>query len=469
MFFIIGIFLSSLVRPTLVHFVLRQQELTTVVFANRLAAEHLFAEDFKKPADENSRVRFEAFVDGLQIPGLFRVKFWNPDGVIVYSDEPRLIGQKFSLTEGLQGALDLKSVAEIEKFKEGDPHHEYETSFVEGLEIYAPITFGASPKIIGIFEAYARTGFLNEQINELRNLFIGRIIISLTLMFLALSFIVWRASRTVARQGVKLQAYATGLERMVEDRTKKLKEASESEIKKAKELIKLKDQFVFVAAHELRTPANAIKWGLDAFKMDSPDIFEKKKSFLDIIKNSNERLLRLVTDLLEVARIEGTTITIDINKVSIPESLGEAIKETEGMAKSSGVGVVNNIPKDISYVLADPVRLKEVFINLLTNAIKYNKERGVITISSEQKDSLVIIHVADEGIGISSEDQKHVFEKFWRSESVHGIEGTGLGLFIVKQLVELMNGEIWFESKPQQGTVFSFSLKKYLGDKRNKS
>jgi len=87
-FFAIGVFLSSLVGPTLINFILRQQELNTVVFANRLAAEHLVPEDFKSSANDEARVRFEAFINNLQIPGLFRVKFWNPEGVIVYSDEP---------------------------------------------------------------------------------------------------------------------------------------------------------------------------------------------------------------------------------------------------------------------------------------------------------------------------------------------------------------------------------------------
>ena len=99
--------------------------------------------------------------------------------------------------------------------------------------------------------------------------------------------------------------------------------------------------------------------------------------------------------------------------------------------------------------------------------VKYNKEGGGVTISSEQKGDMIVVHVSDEGIGISPENQKHVFEKFWRAEAVHGIEGTGLGLFIVKQLIKLMNGKIWFTSLPQKGTTFSFSLKKAPSTKKN--
>jgi len=457
-FIILGVFLSSLVEPVLIKFILREQELISVVFVNRIVAEHLLPEDFTKPATEESKRRFETFIHNLQTPGLFRIKFWNPEGVIVYSDEEELIGRTFPLNEGLQKALDLKAHAELETFDPNDPRYAYEISFGEGLNVYAPITFGASPEVIGVIETYARAGFLRQQINELKNLFILRIILSLAFMFAVLSFIVWRASRTVDRQRKKLQEYATGLERMVEERTHQLKEAMERQAKQANELLRLKDQFVFIAAHELRVPASAIKWGLEVLESKQPRFFKQEKKLFDILRQGNERLLALVSDILGVARIEGKTLRVELKPVSLFDIASESVGELQPLAQEHEVTVYQEIPQDIPTMLADPIRLKEVLINLLSNAIKYNSKGGEVRISIDGKDGRAVIHVADTGIGISSEDQKRVFEKFWRAKETQGIEGTGLGLFIVKQLIELMRGKIWFESQPGKGTTFSFTL-----------
>ena len=148
-FIALGVFLSTLIAPALKTFILDQRELDSVVFANRLAADILSPEDFARPAiDEEHIARFERFTTLLQVPGLFRIKIWNPDGTIIYSNEQRLIGVKFQLSEGVIKALSLEASAKIEIFNTNDPHHKYELQFVEGLEVYAPITFGNSAEVI---------------------------------------------------------------------------------------------------------------------------------------------------------------------------------------------------------------------------------------------------------------------------------------------------------------------------------
>ncbi|MCH7529983.1 HAMP domain-containing histidine kinase [Patescibacteria group bacterium] len=459
-FIALGVFLSTLIAPALKTFILDQRELDSVVFANRLAADILSPEDFARPAiDEEHIARFERFTTLLQVPGLFRIKIWNPDGTIIYSNEQRLIGVKFQLSEGVIKALSLEASAKIEIFNTNDPHHKYELQFVEGLEVYAPITFGNSAEVIGVIETYSRTGFINQQINKLKTLFTQRVALSLVIMFAVLSFIVWRASRTVDLQGRELSKYASGLEKMVDTRTRELKETTQREIDKANELVKLKDQFVFVAAHELRTPANAIKWGLSAIESKHPEIVKEEKESFDILRNSNERLLFLVQDILNVARIEGKTLQLKLANISAVSAITDAEAEVKSMAAERSVAIENTVKQDTPAIVGDEMRLKEVLVNLLTNAVKYGKAGGVVTISSEVKDDSVIFHVANEGMGISPQHQKHIFEKFWRAKTSQDIEGTGLGLFIVKQLVELMSGEIWFKSKPGEGTIFSFSLK----------
>jgi len=468
-FVVLGVFLSTLIEPVINEFILEQRELNSVVFANRLAAEILKPEDFTKPVrTERDVARFEQYTKLLQVPGIFRIKVWNSEGVIIYSDEKKLIGQKFSLPEGAEKAFNLEATAKIEEFDADDLHHEYEKSFIKGLEVYVPITFGNSTEVVGVVETYSRTGFIEKQISELKVFFTERVALSLLIMFLVLSLIVWRASRTVDRQKKELSDYAIGLEKMVETRTKQLKRATEREIDKANELLKVKDQFVFIAAHELRTPASAIKWVLGSMELKYPKMFKEEEKSFSVLRKSNNRLLGLVQDILNIARIESKTVDITLEKVSAPETVSDAMDETKGLAEKFNVVVENKIQENTPNILSDPIRLREVFVNLISNAIKYSKKGDVVTIASEVKNDRVVFHIIDEGIGMSAEQQKHVFEKFWRAEAVKYTEGTGLGLFIVKQLVELMSGEIWFKSEPEKGTTFSFSFKKSDSVAKNK-
>ena len=236
-------------------------------------------------------------------------------------------------------------------------------------------------------------------------------------------------------------------------------ESKRLQSKQAKEIIKLKDQFVFIVAHELRTPANAIKWGLSSLRNELPELAIKGKELFDIIKQGSNQLLFLVEDFLKVARLESGTIKITLKKISANDAFTEACKEVQQLVHEQNNTIDYHIKSDIPLVWGDSVKLKEVFVNLLSNAIKYGRESTNISLSTEVKNGAVLFHITDKGIGLSHEDQKHIFEKFWRSKNVHEAEGTGLGLFITKQLVELMSGRIWFTSKFGEGTTFSFSLK----------
>lgn len=237
----------------------------------------------------------------------------------------------------------------------------------------------------------------------------------------------------------------------------KVVEARRRESKQAKELLELKDQFVFVAAHELKTPATAIQKGMELLEEKGQDFFEKEKDLVKIVKSSNERLLSLVQDLLEVARIQGKTIHVDLSPVSVQKTYEDAIKELEAKARDRNIEVQANFADELPAVLADERRLKEIFINFLSNAIKYSdQENGKVWIEAKQTGGGVEISVNNNGAQISKEDQKHVFQKFWRSESAQKstIEGTGLGLFIVQQLAEMMEGKVRFTSEPDKTSFF---------------
>lgn len=230
------------------------------------------------------------------------------------------------------------------------------------------------------------------------------------------------------------------------------------EVLRHREVLAMKDQFVFVAAHELRTPANAIRWALESLEAKKSPFVEEEKEIFNSLELSCSRLLDLVKDLLEISRIETGAISIHLQLVPVIEVIKESIDSLAVHAKKSNITIESKVAEGLPPVFADRSRLKEVFDNLITNAIKYNKKNGSVIITAEREAGGVFIHIRDQGKGVSLEDQGHIFEKFWRSVDVHAIEGTGLGLFIVKQLMTLMHGRVTFSSEPGLGTVFSVHL-----------
>lgn len=238
-----------------------------------------------------------------------------------------------------------------------------------------------------------------------------------------------------------------------------------------KQLEQLKDEFVFIAAHELRTPVAAMK-GYLSLILDglAGPVTEKTKEFIQKVINSNNRLIQLVNDLLEVARSEAGRLTIKVSAIDIVQPIKDVLSELQSLADKSSVKLVYepvlaetsagkpaaNIPK----AMADADRLKEVIVNLVGNSIKYMGGAGTVAITHEVQDKNLITHVRDTGLGMSKEAQAKLFEKFYRvqTEKTKDITGTGLGLFIVKEIIEKMNGKILVESEEGKGSTFSFSL-----------
>lgn len=228
-----------------------------------------------------------------------------------------------------------------------------------------------------------------------------------------------------------------------------------------KQLQELKDEFVFIAAHELRTPVAAMK-GYLTLILDgiTGPVTEKTKDFIQKVINSNNRLIQLVNDLLEVARSEAGRLTIKVSAIDIVQPIKEVLSELQSLADKSSVKLIYEPAVDIPKAMADSDRLKEVIVNLVGNSIKYMGGAGTVTISHELTAHELITHVNDTGLGMSKESQAKLFEKFYRvqTEKTKDVTGTGLGLFIVKEIMEKMNGRIFVESEEGKGSTFSFSL-----------
>ncbi|MDP3697662.1 MAG: sensor histidine kinase [Candidatus Taylorbacteria bacterium] len=228
-------------------------------------------------------------------------------------------------------------------------------------------------------------------------------------------------------------------------------------LKKLKELEK---EFVFIAAHDLRTPVSAMKGYLSmVLAGDYGQVTPSVKDVLVKVTNANQRLVQLVNDLLQVARAEAGRIPVKVASIDIRQPINEILIELKPLADQKNIVIVYESPEQPA-VLADAERLKEAMVNLVGNAIKYTLGSGTVTISHEVKDNSLVTHIKDTGMGMSIEAQKNLFEKYYRveNEKTNNIQGTGLGLFIVKQLLEKMNGFVWAVSEEGKGSTFSFSL-----------
>ena len=234
------------------------------------------------------------------------------------------------------------------------------------------------------------------------------------------------------------------------------------DITKEKQLEEMKLDFVSMAAHELRTPLTSIRGYLSVFMEENKDKFDATQNmFLHRISIAVQQLLGLTENLLNASRIEKGVFTVSMQTVDWVANVAEAVEEFLERARDKKISLTFIKPQQGTFfVKADKVRINEVLLNLLSNAISYTGENGKISVSIEQKGQEVITHVKDTGAGIPKNAIPHLFTKFFRvsAKISQGTKGTGLGLYISKAIVERHGGRIWVESEVGKGSTFSFSL-----------
>ncbi len=246
----------------------------------------------------------------------------------------------------------------------------------------------------------------------------------------------------------------------LQDEVDKATEELQSANIKLQELDKLKDEFVSLASHELRTPMTAIKGSISTILEGyAGEINSQQKDFLTAAYNENDRLIRLVNNLLNISRIEAGRFTFTITKLDLDKLISEIVGNLQMAAAEKQLYLKYQDDNKPTYVFGDEDKVKEIIINLIGNGIKFTHEGG-ITVSSQIKDNLVVTSVIDTGHGIATEDQEMLFKKFSQVGKSYTKQagGTGLGLYISKQMVEGMKGKIWLESTLGKGSTFYFSL-----------
>lgn len=234
------------------------------------------------------------------------------------------------------------------------------------------------------------------------------------------------------------------------------------DISREKIVERMKTEFVSIAAHQLRTPISAIKWTLRMLlDGDFGPINREQKEFLEKTYQSNERMIHLINDLLDVTRIEEGRYLYNITTVQLENIISNITANYIDIAKQKRLTLNYQKPdKPLPMVLVDVEKISLVVSNLIENAIKYTPSGGTITVSIFEKDGKIEVSVKDTGVGIVKSQQERIFTKYFRGSNVLRLEteGTGLGLFIAKNIVESHGGKIWFESEENKGTTFFFSL-----------
>ena len=227
------------------------------------------------------------------------------------------------------------------------------------------------------------------------------------------------------------------------------------------EINRAKSEFVQTVSHELRTPLTAMKGYVDLLikEMVGP-LSDEQRGFLKIVRDNIDRLTHLVNDLLDISRIETGHVHLSFERVSLGEVVANVTRMLRPRIVEKGHLLATQVPATLPHVRADVNRLTQVLTNLIGNAIAYTPPGGRIDVSARADDRFMVVEVADTGVGIAPEDQRRVFERFFRADQsvVREAKGSGLGLPIVQSLVELHGGRIWVQSELGKGSTFSFSL-----------
>ena len=375
-------------------------------------------------------------------------------GVILYDSSNELqIGKKYS------DLIDESNLQQITIFQkqingtEGSDKY-FETSEngdrAERIVTYSPIGWRNQMWSVGITNPVSNVDSLIRSVYIKQGAFIGLsgIFILAGSMWIILLLSRWNKT----------------LEEEVTSKTREIKQSNEllrSANIKLKEVDQLKTEFVSMVSHELRTPLTAIKTSAEFLKEDNCDS-SVRSEMLDLIIRNIDRQTRMVSDLLDISRIESDKIRFNPEITNLREIVNLSVKNVDSLSKEKDISIDVNLPKYLPPIKTDKDKLIQVFVNLLNNAIKFTPQGGNIDISSVEFDDFLEMRIKDTGIGIAPDHLDKIFDKFYQidSTSTRKAGGSGLGLAITKGIIEGQGGTIRVESTPDFGTTFIFTLGK---------
>lgn len=265
----------------------------------------------------------------------------------------------------------------------------------------------------------------------------------------------------------EIQQFNVTLQQRVNDATEKLQKTN----KKLRDLDETKDEFISMASHQLRTPLTSVKGYMSmVLEGDAGKLTKQQQNLLNQAFVSSQRMVYLIADLLNVSRLKTGKFVIDAQPSDLSEIVEGEVAQLMETAKSKNIELKYDRPKKFTRLMLDETKVRQVVMNFVDNALYYTPSGGHINLEVKEDDGHVYFTVKDDGLGVPKEDQKHLFTKFYRASNARNArpDGTGLGLFMAKKVVDAQGGNILFESTEGKGSLFGFSFdKKKLGLQEN--
>ncbi|AEM79900.1 MULTISPECIES: sensor histidine kinase [Thermoanaerobacter] len=306
---------------------------------------------------------------------------------------------------------------------------------------------------------------LTEMNKTIINIFILMLLsggVALIIGFVLISYTSSKISQPLKEMSLAVQQVAKGnfsarVQHKEEDEIGDLAKSFNVMAKELEQLEDMRKDFVANVSHELRSPLTSIQGYIDGI-LDGTIPKEKACDYLKIVQKETRRMSRLINDFLEMTKLESGQFPLNKTEFDINELIRLAVIKFEKRIVEKDLTVKVDFEEDRRIVIADKDKIEQVLTNLIDNAIKFSKEKGIIHIFTEIKDDKAFITIKDNGIGISPEDQEHIWDRFYKADKSRGKDGAGLGLYIVKRIINAHNEEIWVESELGKGTAFTFTL-----------
>lgn len=436
---LLGLVLNYTLSTKIEDVMIERTKATTVLHVQEQVEKYLEPDFFSNPDYEKNNKKFEDYYSDIKSSEIIRTKIYNKNGTIIFSDEKELIGKRFEKNEELNEALEGHLEAEIKRDLSKEENI-FEKKYGALMEIYIPLYHDETNELIGVAELYQVLDNVDSLISSIQKTVTMLLIISLIILYISLIWLVKGASDTI----VKIH--------------KDLRNSYEE----LKEIDKIKTEFMHTISHELRTPMNAIIGFSDLLlQKNITDFTENDKRYLANINNSGKHLSTLINDILNLSEFESDKSKLNIEKTSLNKAIQSTLNLIEESAKKKNVKFDTQLDPVIDIIDADTHKLNKILYNIIENAVKFSKsEGGLVTVTTGIENNMMRISIKDNGIGIKDEFKKKMFDKFTQADSSdtrhHG--GLGLGLALAKELTELHDGKIIFESEYGKGSTFNILL-----------
>jgi signal transduction histidine kinase len=436
--------LAAALQQQMAQDALRQQADEVAVIVQGVLGRHLKAPSLSPATTVRQRAWWGGLAEQLLQADshVVRIKVWNTHGQIVYSNDPRQIGQTFAIDENLQTALAGRRAMDISTLSASENAGD-RRGHTALLETYIPIRVGA--RVIGAYEAYCDLALLNQRLSEAQRTIWASVAVGFVLLYASLFAIVRNASRRLVRQMREIALLG----------------AQAREAEALRQVDRLKDEFVGGISHELRRPLASIKgYTASLLLPEAHWAPAEQREFLQVIDEEADHLAGLIDNLLDLARLGSGSLPLNREPLHLPALTEQVVRRVRAQAQLPPHPYEVRFPERFPYVEADSARMTQVLLNLLENGAKYAPAGTPIEVDGCAEEGAVKIRVRDWGPGLTPEQAARVFDKFYRVESglTRATEGTGLGLAICRGVVEAHGGEITVDATPGQGCAFTVTL-----------